>query len=59
MKKLRACEDEKITAVKQCEIAQQENRQLSNEHHKEMTSSTLTIDDLKMKVSSSSYTLDC
>ena len=51
--KLRVCEDDKVTAMKQCEIAQQENRQLSNEHHKEMTSSTSTIDDLRMKVNSS------
>ena len=51
------CEDEKVTALKQCEVAQQENRQLSDEHHKEMTSSTLTADDLRMKVNSS-YMLD-
>ena len=36
--------------MKQCEVLQQENRQLSDEYHKEMSSTTLTVDDLKMKV---------
>lgn len=44
------CEDERATAVKQYEVTQEENRQLSDKHRKEMTSATLTIDDFKMKV---------
>lgn len=44
------CEDERATALKQYEVIQQENRQLTDEHRKEMTSTTLTVDDLKMKV---------
>ena len=50
--KLRVCEDERTTAVKQREATQQQNRQLSDEHRKEMASTTLTTDDFKMKVSS-------
>ena len=51
--KLRVCEDERATAVKQCEAIQQQNRQFSDEHRKEMASTTLSADDLKMKVSTS------
>lgn len=49
-KKLRVCEDERAAVLKQYETIQQENRQLSDEHCKEMANTTLTIDDLKMKV---------
>lgn len=45
-------EDERAMALKQCEVTQQENRHLSDEHRKEMASTTLTVDDLKMKVNS-------
>ena len=48
--KLRVCEDERTAAVKQCEVTQQQNRQLSDEHHKKMASTALTNDDFKMKV---------
>ena len=50
--KLRLCEDERVTAVKQYENIQQQNRQLSDEHCKEITSSTLAANDFKMKVNS-------
>jgi len=52
--KLRMCEDERATATKQCEAIQQQNRQLSDEHRKEISSTTLAADDFKMKVNSRS-----
>jgi len=54
-KKLRVCEEERAIALKQYEATQQESQQLSDEHHKEMANTTLTIDDLKMKVKSLVY----
>lgn len=44
------CEDERVAVLKQCEAIQQESRHLSDEHQKEMANTTLTTDDLKMKV---------
>ena len=56
--KVRMCEDERTTAMKQYDAAQQQNRQSSDEHRKEMANITLTSDDLKMKVSNSRTILD-
>ena len=49
-KKLSSCEEEKMAAVKNYEAGQQQSRQQSDAHHKEMAGTTVTIDDLKMKV---------
>lgn len=50
-KKLSVCEEEKMAAMKNYEAGQKQSRQQSDAHHKELADTTITIDDLKMKVS--------